>query len=464
MKKRIYLPVEIIIRELDSKLLLAINLLINSKNDWEVIIGNVKKMGSYINKKNKIPFIWLDKGVEANQHRLKKIIYNNGLPILLDEEGGVYTKKHEKFPRGLKVNYALPFYEKIFFWGKESYYKWIDIHKNLAPEKLVISGNPRFDLSKKKFKDYFQNLNKDVPNYKYILISTAFGNGNPNIPIDDNYLNYWNKVNSGTVNSLDFEITDYQKRLFTPFLKGIKNLASEFTNEKFIIRPHPFENINSYKKIFENLGNIKVIYSGAIQEWFPNAKFIIHSGCTTAIEGFYNELSTICYAPIEGNGNEQFTTFKISEVVKDYHSLSNLFKSKLDNFNDNNDKKEKISYIKYYIHNYGSKNSYDVITNIIDEISFVKKEVKLSYLEKIKTYLPTMIYNFLSKSKYNLIKSNKEKQYRKKMELLDQKKFPILSLYDLDLRVSKLLDHFNYNKSIDISEISTNIFLLKKRN
>ena len=47
----------------------------------------------------------------------------------------------------------------------------------------------------------------------------------------------------------------------------------------------------------------------------------------------------------------------------------------------------KISYIKYYIHNYGSKNSYDVITNIIDEISFVKKEVKLSYLEKIKTYL-----------------------------------------------------------------------------
>ena len=53
MKKRIYLPVEIIIRELDSKLLLAINLLINSKNEWEVIIGNFKKMGSYINKKIK---------------------------------------------------------------------------------------------------------------------------------------------------------------------------------------------------------------------------------------------------------------------------------------------------------------------------------------------------------------------------------------------------------------------------
>ena len=50
------------------------------------------------------------------------------------------------------------------------------------------------------------------------------------------------------------------------------------------------------------------------------------------------------------------------------------------------------------------------------------------------------------------------------MELLDQKKFPILSLYDLNLRVSKLLSHFNYNESIDISEISSNIFLLKKRN
>ena len=136
----------------------------------------------------------------------------------------------------------------------------------------------------------------------------------------------------------------------------------------------------------------------------------------------------------------------------------------MNNVNDDKDIKEKISYIKYYIHNYGSKNSYDEITNIIDKISFIKKEVKLGYLEKIKSHLPNIIYNSLSKFKYNLIKSNKEKQYKKKMELFDQKKFPILSLYDLNLRVSKLLSHFNYNESIDISEISSNIFLLKKRN
>ena len=250
MKKIIYLHVEIIIRVLESKLLLAINLLINSKNEWEVIIGNFKKMGSYINKKNKIPFIWLDKGVEANQDKLKKIIYNNGLPILLDEEGGVYTKKHEKFPRGLKVNYALPFYEKIFFWGEETYNKWINIHKNLTPEKLVISGNPRFDLSKKKFKEYFQNLNKDVTNYRYILISTAFGNGNPIIPFDDNYLNYWNKVNSGMLIQLTLKSLII-KKTFNPFVKGIKKLASDFPNEKFVLRPHPFENINSYKNILK---------------------------------------------------------------------------------------------------------------------------------------------------------------------------------------------------------------------
>ena len=91
--------------------------------------------------------------------------------------------------------------------------------------------------------------------FRYILISTAFGNGNPNIPIDDNYLNYWNKVIQASI--IDFEITDYQKDFFNPFVKGIKKLASDFPNEKFVLRPHPFENINSYKNIFENLGNIK---------------------------------------------------------------------------------------------------------------------------------------------------------------------------------------------------------------
>lgn len=462
MKKRIYLPIEIIIRELDSKLLLAIFLLINSKNDWEVIIGNNKKMGKYINKRNNIPFIWLDKGVEANDLKLKKIISNNGKSVLLDEEGAIYTKKHEKYPRGLKINNALPLYEKILFWGEETYQKWIKMHKNIKPENLLVTGNPRFDLSKKKFIEYFSNLNPDVPKYNYTLISSAFGNGNPNIPIDENYKNYWNKINAGTVNSIDFEITDYQKRLFNPFMKGIEKLVKKFPNEKFILRPHPFENINTYKQFFKNLKNITVIYSGAIQEWFPNAKLMIHSGCTTAIEGFYNDLNPICYAPIEGHGNEQFTTFEISNVARDDEDLFSLFKNQIDNNNQDLNFEKKVSFIKYYIDNYGSKNSYDSITNIIDEISFEKIDIKLKSIERFKMLLPNSIYNFISYTKNYLVTSKSDKKYKKNMKLLDFKKFPKLSKSDIEIRVFKLLSYFNFDNSIDISELSSNIFLLRK--
>ncbi len=464
MKKRIYLPIEIIIRELDSKLLLGISLLINSNNEWEVIIGNVKKMGSYINRKNKTPFIWLDKGVEINPLKLKKILYNNGRAILLDEEGGVYTRKHKKFPRGLKVNSALQFYEKIFFWGQETYNNWQKLHKNLKASQLVISGNPRFDLSKKDFINYFKNLNPCVPNYKYILISTAFGNGNPHIPIDKNYSVYWNKINAGTVNSIDFEITDYQKRLFEPFLRGIERLVKDFPNEKFILRPHPFENMRSYDKYFKDLKNIDIIYSGPIQDWLPNAKFIIHSGCTTAIEAFFHKLNAICYAPIEGEDNEQFTTFEISDVAEDYEALYNSFKEKLnENYIDYNLEK-KTNFIKYYIHNYGAKNSYEEIIKIIDQITFKYIDIDLDFKEKIKTLIPDDFYNFLSKSKTFLFKSHQQKKFRKSMKVLDYKKFPDLSLKDINIRVTKLLKLLNYDNHIDIIETKPNIFMLKKKN
>ena len=63
-----------------------------SKNNWEVYIGNGKKLGKYYSSYSKQPFIYFEKGIEYNTAKLKNIIYNNGRTLTLDEEGGIYKK------------------------------------------------------------------------------------------------------------------------------------------------------------------------------------------------------------------------------------------------------------------------------------------------------------------------------------------------------------------------------------
>ena len=67
----------------------------------------------------------------------------------------------------------------------------------------------------------------------------------------------------------------YQKKLLKHFVIGIKRLV-KFSNEKFIIRPHPSENIIFYKNEFKEFKNINIIQDGPVQQWITDCKFIIH--------------------------------------------------------------------------------------------------------------------------------------------------------------------------------------------
>ena len=124
---------------------------------------NGKKLGKYYSSYSKQPFIYFEKGIEYNTAKLKNIIYNNGRTLTLDEEGGIYTKSHNSHPRGGGFNNpSLNYIEKMFFWGENSINEWTKNHKNLQLKQICLSGNPRFDLSKKKFHEYYINLSKKL--------------------------------------------------------------------------------------------------------------------------------------------------------------------------------------------------------------------------------------------------------------------------------------------------------------
>lgn len=75
----------------------------------------------------------------------------NGVALSLDEEGSIITPYEDKInPRQKYSKSCIQFVHKIFAWGNYEKNNYIFHNKNIE-KKIIISGNPRFDISKKKF-------------------------------------------------------------------------------------------------------------------------------------------------------------------------------------------------------------------------------------------------------------------------------------------------------------------------
>ena len=164
------------------------------------------------------------------------------------------------------------------------YLSWGDRIKKLKKElkkddfnKLHATGSYRFDLiSKNKFE---YKINKNKP----ITLMTTYPIPNPRFQDVNNEKEtalknfYFNKK------KLDLRYKIYFK-LFNSFLNFCDKIFLSLKNENFIIRVHPFENYNFYKKKYSKFKNVKVDHLSNIHELIYNSKYILSYGCQTSVE------------------------------------------------------------------------------------------------------------------------------------------------------------------------------------
>lgn len=73
----------------------------------------------------------------------------------------------------------------------------------------------------------------------------------------------------------------------------LPTLSKQFSDYTIIVRPHPSELIDTWIDAANGLDNVKVIREGAVGPWIQGSEFIIHNGCTTAIESYLLEKPVI---------------------------------------------------------------------------------------------------------------------------------------------------------------------------
>jgi hypothetical protein len=171
----------------------------------------------------------------------------------------------------------------------------------------------------------------------------------------------------------------------------IPELSKNFKDHNIIIRPHPSENHDIWKKIAKNYPNVFVVHSGNVIPWIMSADVLIHNGCTTAIEAYLLGIRAVAYRPLIVEDLEtkfpneiSVQTYNIEELVD---VLDKMINKNIDFNNDNNK-----SYLDLYLSGFNGRAASEKI------VSILRSRVKSSN-KKINNFLfiPFEILSFARK-------------------------------------------------------------------
>lgn len=289
-RKYLYFPIESKTRELDAKMLLTYYAI---KNNYNVILGDHTPIFNHLPLLPK--GIILSKGHPHGDSRKKHMANAKKLDytlVELDEEGLIFGHNYTRL--GLNDDY-IKILEHVYCWGnlaKENIANNFPAYK----DKLHITGHPRFDLLKPKYRDLYSDQVKNIKQKygDYILVNTRF----------TVYNHFFYGLNPKQV---------YIKSLFEQFLKLIHQLSRTFPNLNIIVRPHIHESLIPYINHFKGIKNVFVIHEGSVGQWISASKAVIHNSCTTGIEAFLLDKPVIAYLPLKYNEEKNLLANSVTE-------------------------------------------------------------------------------------------------------------------------------------------------------
>ncbi len=297
MAKHLYIPVEVKVRELHAKVLLAT---VAARQGYHVVLGRKAELMDLTNHVSRGTFL----GLWAQENFLKfyKNLKSRGFTTAVMDEEGLVTFSDDIY-RSIKLsNDTLSNVDVFLSWGAYQ----SKVMKGCKPQPAPIiaeTGNIRFDILRPEFRHL---LEKDVKALKekygrFILIVSSFGLCNHFSGAE----NYFEALKKNKVIRSDEDekclrgYMDLQHKIFCSLLDAIPRIAKEFPEHNIIVRPHPSEDFSRWTKAAGDATNVKIVHEGNIHPWLLASECDIHHFCTSALESFAADVPSIAYRPFK---------------------------------------------------------------------------------------------------------------------------------------------------------------------
>ena len=463
----IALPVEIKNRELDSRLYIASKLL---KKNIPCVIGNKSSVNGFCYSYGK-PYVYLAKSASINNY--DKITGSGGVYTVLDEEGGIYHKDFESTMDARNPGSVVKCVELYFAWG-EVQKDYLVRYKHLDPEKVLVSGNPRFDLSKPEFRDFHKKLssgNIDIPD-NYILVSTRFKRFNHQLGDDGQtrFVNYMTPEKSSRLlkNPLYAEERtkkdrDYQADLFPYFIQLIEDLSNTFRDVKVVIRPHPAEDIDTYHRHFKSFPNVVISREGSIFQWISRARLVINHDCTTGVEAMLHGVPTISYTPLLDEDIIQWLPVMAGYKIDDGVALVDVVRKNIIERNNTRHFLEKYDtgLMKSFIANLDFDSAEMIADSLAKKVQeWTARGGNTHSIDRQKKTIPMLFSNIIMRANKRIRMFSFKSGEKKKISTLKKNKFLQLDAFEIKHKLATILPGDSILDKVSVCEVGKSAYLL----
>ena len=255
---------------------------------------------------------------------LVKSYTSEGLPVfVLDTEGGILTEAGTNTPERLGTLLRERGFDRTlagyFFWGSRLRDAFIG-RSGLPDDKLVVTGCPRFDYAAPRWRSALTHARRD-----FVLMNASFPLVNP-LFVNDATIERAAVVSAGWDEKYITALTEEVAEAFHQFKAITARLARDLPGQTFLVRPHPFENHETYQREFAGLPNVVVDGAGSVLNVIANSTCMVHLNCSTAVEAvmldklpisleYLNTPRMLGHAPLPS---------RISRQAKSYEELAEI--------------------------------------------------------------------------------------------------------------------------------------------
>ena len=455
LNMNLYLHVEVSVRELDSKLLLAT---LAASRGHNVIVSDLSGIIRGLRFNVLPPGIFHTKSLAPTYNRLKlhKNLINKGFKITsIDEEGCLAEYGYSTFAN---IRYSKKTVEQasaIFGWGPEDTDTLKQIYSD-SSKKIYKTGSPRVDLWKQTFSDYWK-LKSSAIKKPFLLVSSSFSHANNVRPLHERIKVF---VDAGYYARAPELLEKYFHRASedyintSAFVEAIKHLAKNNIGYDIVVRPHPTEYLEAWKTYLKDISNVHIIREDSITLWVKNAFAVMHHDCTTAIEAIICKTPVVTYSPHEMKNSKKLANelgYKVNSPSELLSRVNELYK--LINNNNKTEIKKKlpdaVSKKIYIDEELAAKKMMNVWEEITDS-NFTK------FNNLIKFKLILRLLNFKEKI-FKLFNMNNSRPDRL------SPKFDQLDINDVRDRILKFKNILGIKEEIECSLISDKTIFIKKR-
>ncbi len=392
-EKWLYLPMDIKVRELHSKTLIAAEA---AKRGYKVILGRKAEVSSLVSSLPKGVFVGF--GAHENFYAQYKSLKKKGHSVIALDEEGLLTFSEQHFKKLRLSEKTLAYTDAVLTWGDHHSAMVTSFStENNITVNVRKTGNARFDILSPNFEHIFdKKLHEIKQNHgPYFLIVSSFGSCN-HFDGREKYTQALKdkKIIQSKADSEFYEnYFNLKQSNLDTLLKLIPDIAEAYPKHKIIIRPHPSENHALWESLSYNKDQISVLFDGNIHPWILAADAVLHHFCTTALECYISHTPSIAIRSIKNEAIETELPYKCSYEANDISSLQTC----IDDIDKNKStlldqiRSQNHEYYTNFIENLNSAKSYKKIVDVFDETRPRNKVSSAFPKLMIKSYIKSLL-------------------------------------------------------------------------